>query len=51
MASKKYPFVDSVQAFDYHFTDSGLFGVNIEGAGSHAQDLMNVALESLQSLK
>ncbi len=34
-----------------HFSDSGLFGISIEGSGSHSQDLLSVGLESLSELK
>jgi processing peptidase subunit alpha len=44
-------FVDSASAINSHFTDSGLFGINIEGPGSHSADLMNVAVEELNKLR
>lgn len=44
-------FVDSASAINSHFTDSGLFGLNIEGPGSHSAELMNVLLEELNRLK
>ncbi len=30
------PFVDEVQSFNNNFSDSGLFGITVEGAGSHS---------------
>jgi hypothetical protein len=33
---KAYPFVDKLNGFTHHFSDNGLFGINIEGAGSHS---------------
>ena len=44
-------FVDSVSTISSHFSDSGLFGVNISGAGSHSADLLKVAIEQLDSLR
>jgi len=38
-------FVDSFHGVNSHFTDTGLFGVSIEGAGSHSADLLKVALD------
>lgn len=49
--TKKHNFVDSVQSVNNHFSDSGLFGITVEGAGSHSQDLLQVALEELSALK
>ena len=48
---QKNPFVDGASALNHHFTDSGLFGITIEGSGSHSQDLMNLAIEELNALK
>lgn len=44
-------FVDQVSSINNHFTDSGLFGLSVTGAGSHSQDLLNVALEELANLR
>lgn len=44
-------FVDQVYSINNQFTDSGLFGISVTGAGSHSQDLMNVALEDLANLR
>jgi len=44
-------FVDSASCINTHFTDSGLFGMTIEGPGSHSQELMSVMLEELNRLK
>jgi predicted Zn-dependent peptidase len=49
--TKNHNFVDQVQSLNNHFSDSGLFGITIEGAGSHSQDLLQVALEELSRLK
>merc|ERR1719446_1631840 len=48
---QKNPFVDGASALNHHFTDSGLFGITVEGSGSHSQDLMNLAIEELNGLK
>ena len=50
MMQKNY-FVDGASALNSHFSDSGLFGIQVEGAGSHSQDLMNLAIEELNALK
>lgn len=48
---QKNAFVDGASALNHHFTDSGLFGITVEGSGSHSQDLMNLAIEELNALK
>ena len=45
------PFVDRLSGINHHFSDNGLFGVNVEGAGSHSSQLLGVGLEALNSLK
>ena len=47
----EHNFVDYASAFNTHFTDSGIFGVTIEGPGSHSSDLMDVALGQLAGLR
>lgn len=47
----RYNFVDGVAAINTHFSDSGLFGITIEGPGSHSQDLLAVLLEEFNRLK
>ena len=37
---QQYDFVDSAACINSHFTDSGLFGMQIEGPGSHSAELM-----------
>jgi predicted Zn-dependent peptidase len=46
-----HSFVDRAFATNVHFSDSGLFGFTVQGAGSHSSDLMNVLLEELSELK
>ena len=48
---QKNNFVDAAHSFNSNFTDSGLFGMSIEGPGSHSADLLNVALEELNRLR
>jgi len=48
---QKHNFVESVQSINSHFSDTGLFGLSVEGPGSHSQDLMSVALDELNRLK
>lgn len=43
--------IDSASCLNSHFTDSGLFGLNVEGPGSHSQDLLMAALEELHRLR
>jgi len=36
---------------NHNFTDSGLFGLAIEGPGSHSQELMGTLVQTLNGLK
>ena len=49
--TKQNNFVDHVQSLNHHFSDNGIFGIQIQGAGSHSQDLLSVALEELSNLR
>lgn len=44
-------FLDGLSGINSNFTDSGLFGVKVTGAGSHSQDLLAVAIDSLDGLR
>ena len=44
-------FVDGASAVNSHFSDSGLFGLTVEGPGSHSKELLNVLTEELNRLK
>ena len=44
-------FVDSASAINSHFSDSGLFGIQLEGPGSHSQELMGVLIEEMANLR
>lgn len=48
---QRHNFVDGASAVNSHFSDSGLFGMTIEGPGSHSQELMSVLTEELNNLK
>jgi processing peptidase subunit alpha len=48
---QKHNFVEGASAINSHFTDSGLFGMSIEGPGSHSHELMSLLLEELNGLK
>jgi len=48
---QQHPFVDRAYATNAHFSDSGLFGLTVQGPGSHSQELMEVLLEELNELK
>ncbi len=48
---QRHNFVDGASAVNHHFSDSGLFGLSIEGPGSHSQELYSVLLEELNRLK
>ena len=44
-------FVDSSSAINSHFTDSGIFGMSIEGPGSHSAELMSALLGELNRMR
>jgi len=48
---QRHSFVDSASALNHHFSDSGLFGMSIEGPGSHSSDLMNVLVDEINGLR
>jgi predicted Zn-dependent peptidase len=48
---QKYNFVDGASALNTHFSDSGLFGMTIEGPGSKSSELMKVLTDELNNLK
>jgi len=48
---QKHPFVARAFGLNSHFSDSGLWGLAIEGAGSHSQELIGIALEEIGKLK
>jgi len=42
---------EEAHVINSHFSDSGLFGLNVRGAGSHSRELMGSLLEQLNGLK
>jgi len=44
-------FVDSFGAVNYHFSDSGLFGLRVSGQASNANDLVDVLVNEFQALR
>ena len=48
---QQYDFVDSASAINSHFTDSGLFGMNIEGPGAQSAELLQVLLQEMHRLR
>jgi len=47
----KFAFAENAAGINHHFTDSGLWGINIQGPGSHAKDLLLVALSELHKFR
>lgn len=43
--------VDGANGFNSHFTDSGLFGMTVEGPGSHGDELMKLLTAELNALR
>ena len=50
-AVKNNGFLDGCDAINSSFTDTGLFGIKVNGAGSHSQDLFQVAMTMLVSMR
>lgn len=50
-AVKNNGFVDSISGINSNFSDSGLFGINLSGAGSHSADLLKVGIDQLDSMR
>lgn len=48
---QRYNFVDGASSINSHYTDSGLFGMSIEGPSSHSVELMSVLVDELNKLK
>jgi processing peptidase subunit alpha len=44
-------FIDSASCINSHFTDSGLFGMTVEGPGSHSAELLAACVDELNKLK
>ena len=48
---QQHSFVDRAHVTNAHFSDSGLFGLTVEGPGSHSQEIMEVLVEELNGLR
>lgn len=48
---QKNDFIDSASSINSHFTDSGLFGMTVEGPGSHSAELLGALVGELNKLK
>lgn len=49
--TQEHSFVERAYVTNAHFSDSGLFGLTVEGPGSHSTELMEVLLEELSELR
>ena len=47
----RHSYIDGASTINSAFSDSGLFGMSIEGAGSHSQDLMGRLVDEVNGLK
>jgi predicted Zn-dependent peptidase len=47
---QKHNYVDRANAVNHHFSDSGLFGISVEGPGANSAELMKAAVEELHGL-
>lgn len=50
-ATNSHNFVDGTSPVNCNFSDTGLFGLSVEGPGSHSQELMSVLTDELNSLR
>ena len=48
---QQHSFVDAASSINHHFTDSGLFGLTVEGPGSHSKEMLNLVIDQLNELK
>lgn len=51
MNDKKHSFVDSANAFNFNFSDTGLFGLSITGCANHATDVLNLVISEFRHLR
>lgn len=47
----KNVFIDGAQALNVNYSDTGLFGIKLSGASSHAKEILNVAANTIVGLK
>lgn len=43
----RYSFVENAGGINNHFTDSGLWGMTVQGPSTHSRDLLYVTLQEL----
>jgi len=48
--AEKHHFVDYTHALNFHFSDSGLFGLHAQGAASNGKELVNALVTELKNL-
>lgn len=48
---QRHNIVNGASALNSHFTDSGLFGMSIEGPATHSGDLMKLLIQELNGLR
>ena len=48
---QKNNYIDSASVISNHFTDSGLFGINLQGPGAYSINLLEAAMETLSNLR
>jgi len=46
----KYPFIDSARSLNFHFSDSGLFGLNVSGLASNGNDILSALVGEIKGL-
>lgn len=47
---QKHSYLDAAEALNFHFTDSGLFGLRVTGSADKAKDILNGSVAELKSL-
>jgi len=47
---QKNNFIDRAGSIDHHFSDSGLFGISVEGPGANSSDILKAGVEELHNL-
>jgi len=45
-----YPFIDSANALNFHFSDSGIFGLSVTGAASSGPEILKALIGELKGL-
>lgn len=47
---QKYAYFDHAEALNFHFTDSGLFGLRTTGSADRAKDILNHSIAELKAV-